>query len=423
MRSKKTLKIALVVLMLLSSIVASGEETERFRGKAQTLVQINQFAPANYKESKNPGNITRTFSFVFQNLSMKEVSAVDVRLVMREKQTKKLVYDCGTQTISSFSNWLMPYEGFLVPHSKTVLKQPLTFEMPSSAWRLDTYESFEITEARAIKNPKDLHEVGHLYTLFHNSTPAQILAVLKRDPSLCKVSSPLHLTTTHIAFAISTPEVINFVLQNGGSMKDTTDRGGKVIDYAPMNANVGSLEMAVKMYGVNYVNTLGQVPLTKALFANNSAAVKWLLAHGAKTEIEDKNGTTPAMVAIENGLADFLDLFVKAGANPHYLNRNGYGWFHMAVYNTNMLPVVLKYKVSIEQMDKKSKVTPFLLACVFGNYSAIEWLVAHGADWKVKDIKGHDGVYFARKTNTLNMDKFYNEAVARGLATRKKLKG
>ena len=206
-------------------------------------------------------------------------------------------------------------------------------------------------------------------------------------------------------------------------MKDTTIRGGKVIDYAPMNADVRSLEMAVKMYGVNYVNPFGQVPLTKALFANNSAAVKWLLAHGAKTEIEDKNGTTPAMVAIETGLTDFLDLFVKAGANPHYLNRNGYGWFHMAVYNYNMLPVVLKYKVSIEQMDKKTKVTPFLLACVFGNYPAIEWLVAHGADYKVKDAKGHNGVYFARKTNTLNMDKFYNEAVTRGLATRKKMKG
>lgn len=85
-----------------------------------------------------------------------------------------------------------------------------------------------------------------------------------------------------------------------------------------------------------------------------------------------------------------------------------------------MLETVLKYKVPIDEAGPPDMMTPMLWAAARGKMATVEWFVAHGANPNAKNSKGRDGPYFGKKTNTLNTDRFFYEAVERGLAKRKK---
>lgn len=64
--------------------------------------------------------------------------------------------------------------------------------------------------------------------------------------------------------------------------------------------------------------------------------------------------------------------------------------------------------------------TPMLFAAAYGELGAVEWFVAHGADPKAKNSHNHTGGDMAKDHNSLRTDRFFNEAVERGLAKRKK---
>ncbi len=415
-------RVTIATAAISITAAACGDQYEHLKGSDAKFVGIYQFRNGASKESpKHRGYLDRSFYFSFTNNSFYEIAEVDIHLVMKQRKTNKVVYDCGVQTQKTFWSSHVPYVGSLLPQGQTAIANFVTYSMPSDAWRTDTYESFEVKEVRAYKDISDFHQMGHLYWLFRTSTPAKVISVLQKDPKLCTLANEVHLTTTHLAFATQGPEVINFVLAHGGSVKDTTTRGGKIIDYAGFSRDIRSLQMAVKIYGVNYQNGNGQTPIIRALISNNTPAIKWLLANGAKTEIEDISGGTPAMTAVEAGHPENLALMVKAGANPNHLNSHGFGWFHMALHNTSMLDTVLSYKVPVDQCDPKTKYTPLQFAADSGNMYAVEWFVAHGANPYIVNSKGHDGRYLSRHTNTLGTDQFFLEAVQRGLAQKKKL--
>ncbi len=422
MNAIQRVTIAMVGIVLAATAV--GDQYDSFKGKDQKLVGLYTFVNYSHKDSPTKrGFVIRQFSFSYDNWSTREIAEVDVHLYTKQQKTNKIVYDCGIQTQKNFVSARIPITGSLLPRDHSGLCGPLTFVMPQNAWRTDTYDWAEVVGVRAYKDTGDYHQMGHLYTLFRTAPSTKVLAALQKDPSLCRVANEVQFTTTHLAFATQGPDVINYVVAHGGSLKDSTTRGGKIIDYAPLSPNLGSLQMAAKIFGVNYQNPAGQVPLMKAIVSNNPPAIRWLLANGARTNLEDVTGSTPGMVAVVAGNPANLALLVKAGANPNLLSSKGYGWFHAALERTEMLPVVLGYKVSIEQCDQKTKMTPLLSAVDSGNNRAVEWLVAHGANPYAVNAQGHDGRYLSRHVNTLSTDRFFLEAVQRGMAERKKLQG
>ncbi|MBI1332354.1 MAG: hypothetical protein GC165_05695 [Armatimonadetes bacterium] len=410
------------ILAIAACVTASAQTYETFDGKEQNAVQLFNHLYTNLRESKTPGNIIRSFAFSFRNRSKREIGEIDIRMVMRERGTKAVVYDCGVKTIKSFASSQIPYVGSLLPENQSALLESFDWEMPSSSWRTDTYESFEIAKVRAYKNPTDYHQMGHLYTLMRTATPDEVLSVLKKDPTLCKLKNDINLTSTHLAFATSGKAVIDFVLAHGGSLSDKTTRGGTILDYAPISTDTAALEIAVKQFGgdVNHQNALGMAPIEKAVNCDNRKAVRWLIDHHANLDIQDNSGTTPGMAAIGAGYPPCLKLLVDGGAKPNFINRKGWGWLHQAVLNPGMLDYVDAYKVPIDQSGPPTQMTPLLLAASMGKNDAVRWLVAHGANTKAKSADGKTASELASKSNTLGTDRFYLEAVQQGLADRKK---
>ena len=120
----------------------------------------------------------------------------------------------------------------------------------------------------------------------------------------------------------------------------------------------------------------GDTPLLRAMHAiDRTDIARWLLAHGASTDVRDKSGNTPLLVAAGNGLLELTKMLVaEAGA-------------------------------SVAEKDDDGT-TPLLLSIRFGHIPIARWLLENGASLQEKNKFGTGAVLSAAVGGHLYMMKW-----------------
>lgn len=186
-----------------------------FKGLDQKIVEVTDVQNYGRQVSMKVGNVIRGFSVTFHNKSTQEVAEIDIRLAVHDRKDNKIIFRSPIFTHRKFQNLWVPMEGSILPTEYTTFIQGFVVDYPGQFWRQDTSDFIEITEVRTFKGTEDLHQPGHLFTKLFNAKPTQALAILRKDPSLCKVSTANNFNATHMAFANCAPDAIDFITKHG----------------------------------------------------------------------------------------------------------------------------------------------------------------------------------------------------------------
>ena len=158
-----------------------------------------------------------------------------------------------------------------------------------------------------------------------------------------------------------------------GAKVDSRDRNGD----SPLNmaAAKGNISLANVLLNagadVNLANVAGVTPLMGAAFSGNVEIIRKLLVAGAKSEPLDRVKKNAATYAAGNGCTACLLELIQAGT----------------VVNAAL----------------ENNLTLLMWAAAYGHESSVRMLLDHGADRKLKDLRGKTAADMAREGSHQNV--------------------
>jgi ankyrin repeat protein len=136
------------------------------------------------------------------------------------------------------------------------------------------------------------------------ATPAKPAAVSLND----KVPASYPKDALHKAANQGDEALVAKILKTKPDPDARDSYGGTALHAAMFQGNIKIVQMLIN-YGLD-VNAIGSkngyTPLHDAVWANNAAAARELLAHGANTGIKGKDGLTPLEKARQEGKTELI---------------------------------------------------------------------------------------------------------------------
>lgn len=245
-----------------------------------------------------------------------------------------------------------------------------------------------------------MSETRQVFQLIFNIF-AQFINLFRRDKRLL---SPVALAATHVQFpkAIKAQEnsdansaIVAHVPHHSSShsqimaqMKGTGN--AQVLALRAIEANDADLlEQIVSKYALD-VNQPWQVwhadknntlnPLKMAIRSNSLRVVEKLIALGSDVNLQDDEGNSLLLLAVEQQNTELAQLLLEKHANPDLANKNGASPLTVAIKQQNhaMVALLLKHNANPDQSSKE--VTPLLLAASKQDTTTLEMLLKKGAN-------------------------------------------
>ena len=148
----------------------------------------------------------------------------------------------------------------------------------------------------------------------------------------------------------------------------------------------------------NITNNNGETSLYAALFGNCSKPiVQAIIDHGAVVNAANKHNETPLMIAFGRGKIDFINVLLRAGANPNNIDAVGNACLHHAVggdCSKEVLQAIINHGADVNTQNKDN-VTALMITCRKGNMDAINALLKAGADPSIIDANGASCLHHA----------------------------
>lgn len=146
------------------------------------------------------------------------------------------------------------------------------------------------------------------------STPAQAMPAKPTVVSLNDKTSSYPKDALHKAANQGDEILVAKILKTKPNPDARDSYGGTALHAAMFQSNIKIVQMLIN-YGLD-VNAIGPrngyTPLHDAVWANNAAAARELLAHGANTGIKGKDGLTPLEKARQEGKTELIKV-LEAG--------------------------------------------------------------------------------------------------------------
>jgi hypothetical protein len=134
----------------------------------------------------------------------------------------------------------------------------------------------------------------------------------------------------------------------------------------------------------------GSDPLTLAAKENKAEVVKQLLALNVSPNIESADGYSPLLAALNQDSLDIAEALLKAGADPN--NFAQYWEFPLTRAVESRIPgaaeLLVRNGANVNAIDQVDGQTALHAAVMYQNYEAIQFLLASGANPKIKDKDG-----------------------------------
>ncbi len=219
------------------------------------------------------------------------------------------------------------------------VNEPQADGMTALHWSVE-HDDLEVTQALlsagANPNAKNRYSVTPLSLACTNGNTSIVAALLEKG---AKVDAPLPGGETALMTASRTGivECVRLLLEHGADPNARERKGQSAIMWAASEGHAEVVEELIKS-GADANDTLpsGFSPLFFAVRAGKTSVVEQLLRHGVDVNQvlkapggskAPRKGTSPLMVAVENGHFELALLLVDAGADPND-ERSGYTVLH-----------------------------------------------------------------------------------------------
>ena len=248
-----------------------------------------------------------------------------------------------------------------------------------------------------------------------------------------KIETPLSLACKYNHIPI-----IGYLIYKGADPNTKVQFGNRVIHYATKNGYLNIVQYLIEKANVdiNSYNGNWETPFYLACESGHLPIVEYLISKGADVSAKDANGDcaihvatikgylqivqyliekanininikgnndqTPLHYACQQGNLSIIKYLISKGANINEKNKNGDYAIDTAVKN-KQLPVV-KYFTEEKTIDIKNNLKKMVfLACVYKNFSALDYLIANGANGMIQLNNGDYVIHFASKLNQLSV--------------------
>lgn len=357
------------------------------------------------------GTAQRTLIYRFKNRTLDEVMSVAMQYGL--KLNGRRVFLSDPTVITSFPSAIYPHTGSILPFTKT-LAQEITFLIPAK-YNQPGYSPFLTFKDVKVWNHKgSLSDAGHLFTKIAITHTPDLKAIFDKDPSLLKVTNAQHFTPILMAFAAADLDFIHYLEGKGLRSTATSTRGHNALFMAAMTGDPRNMDYALKV-GCK-VNALlpnsKRTAVHKAVLMGSVMGLQWLLAHGANPSLPDVDHMTPLRIAVLEGQRQAINMLVQAKADIHFHGPDGRGILHDCVVNPLMFSTVGQLGLSVNDADKKTGMTPLMLAAKSHDPNAIVWLIQHGAKLELKDRAGRTASDYAKSTDWHGTDNTFLTWVA-----------
>ncbi len=148
----------------------------------------------------------------------------------------------------------------------------------------------------------------------------------------------------------------------------------------------------------NTVNPAGEHGLIVAVRESSLKAILVLLdAPKINVEVRTLQDESPLMLAALNGLSDLCRRLIALGAD---VNKPGWTALHYAATNGHLttMELLLDEHAYIDATSPNGT-TPLMMAAHYGTASAVELLLAAGADPTLKNERGLSAIDFAQRAS------------------------
>jgi ankyrin repeat protein len=206
-------------------------------------------------------------------------------------------------------------------------------------------------------------------------------------------------TALHFAAENGNAEIVAMLIEAKAN-PNAQDRTGKTpVTVAAERSQAAALKALLAAKGDP--NTRDQVqgsPLLWASGLGSPETVSMLLVAGANPNIEDVNGMTPLMWAAGVGKPETVQMLLAKGANAKATDKLTGETALMRALRTGKTETVKIIMTANPDISGKNSLgmSPFLVACAYGDLDKIKMLIDAGADKAVKDSRGWGAIDHAR---------------------------
>jgi len=194
---------------------------------------------------------------------------------------------------------------------------------------------------------------------------------------------------------------VNAMLRSGLSASATNDLGATPLYAAAGLSDPSMTELLLAAGGdPNAALHSGETPLMSAAFQGSLQTIIALLNGGADpNRREDNGGQNALMWAIAERHLDVVEALVKGGSDIHAVTKAGSTALLFAAQQPD--PSYTKLLISVganpNDMMKKTKMTPLLIASAMGHANVAIMLLEKGADPNAIDIRGFTPLHHAAR--------------------------
>ena len=226
-----------------------------------------------------------------------------------------------------------------------------------------------------------------------------ILALLNGGVSREDIFNQQGRTLLHLAAADGNDEVVSCLL-HGGAPTDDVDRNGcSPLHFAAFGGHSSTVGLLMDAGATSNLleDKNGFAPLHAAAAGGQAEAVSALVLKGADKNVANRNGQTPLMLAIENGLSTVVDALLNAGVNVNFQHiGSGEGALYLASgYGHVGIVFALLQKGAIKDARDRNGRTALLAAAVNCHLDALNALLDAGADPNIASNSGITPLYGA----------------------------
>lgn len=189
----------------------------------------------------------------------------------------------------------------------------------------------------------------------------------------------------------NTSELRSFIINNYIDLNDENEIGLLPIVFASNNGKISTVKLLLELGAdINKKNSQGYTAL---MVAKDEELIRYLLEHGAKTEIKNLFGSTALHLSVSQKNQKKTELLIRYGANVNAENKQRETMpspLHHAIVNMNYHAVELLIDSGAEYNKYQNESTTLLHYCV-----------KNGKDSKIIGLLLREGVGFVKKNSPL----------------------
>ncbi|PON26905.1 hypothetical protein TGAM01_v204406 [Trichoderma gamsii] len=190
-------------------------------------------------------------------------------------------------------------------------------------------------------------------------------------------------TPLHAAVRNRKPDVVGFLLDNGGNVKSKDKLGNTPLHLATMTgqANIAK-RLLDRRAKISERNNNYNTPLHLAVQNGQIETAKLLLVRQADIEMSDYQDNTPLHLAAWSGSESIAKLLFKGGAKIEAKNKSGNTPLHLAALNgkVDVVKLLRKGGADVEAKDTDGN-TPLHLASLAGKVDVTKLLLGQRSRW------------------------------------------